>query len=61
MIGFLTGALAALVLALVTFLALDAFAVTSIERVENPSVNLEDVDHEYSPNSETNLDGLPRE
>jgi hypothetical protein len=45
----------------VTYLALDELAVTSIERIENPSVNLDDVDQEYSPMSETNPVGLARE
>ena len=58
MIGFLTGALAALALSLVTWFALDTFAITLIERIENPSVNLDDVDHEYSPIRETNPEGI---
>lgn len=49
MIAFLTGAVAAFVLSLVTWFALDSLTVTSIERIENPSVNLEEVDQEYSP------------
>ena len=61
MIGFLTGFLGTIVLAGVTYLALDEFAVTSIERIENPSLILDDLDHQYSPVAETNPSGLARE
>lgn len=51
MVAFLLGASSALLLAVATFFALEYGTVTSIERIENPSVKLDGVDHQYSPMS----------
>lgn len=40
MIGFLAGSGTAAILAVVTWTALNAFTVTSVERFEEPSLNL---------------------
>lgn len=58
MIGFLSGALAAVVLSVATWYALNEFSQTSIERIYNPSVNLEGVDQDYSPLADTNVEGI---
>lgn len=47
MTGFIAGGLLAVALAAGTYAALDLGTVTSIERIENPSVNLEGVDHQF--------------
>lgn len=57
MMSFITGAAAAVVLSLGTWAALDAFTQTSIERIENPSVKLDGVDNEYSPQTLEALEG----
>ncbi|MGR3495382.1 hypothetical protein [Citreimonas sp.] len=58
MTGFLTGTFAALVLAVATWFALNEFSQTSIQRVYNPSLNLDGVDQDYSPIADTNLEGV---
>ena len=58
MTGFLTGALAAVALSVATLFALDTFSQTSIERIYNPSVNLEGIDQDYSPLTDTNREGI---
>ncbi len=61
MTGFLTGAFLAVVLSAVTWFALENFAVTSIERVNNPSLKLEGVNQEYLPPHDTNRAARPQE
>jgi hypothetical protein len=58
MTAFLTGTLTALVLAVGTWFALNEFSQTSIERVYNPSLNLDGVDQTYSPLTDTNREGI---
>ncbi len=58
MTGFLTGTLAAILLSGVTWFALNEFSQTSIERTYNPSVNLEGLDQDYSPLTDTNRQGI---
>lgn len=49
MTGFLTGVGTAIALSVLTWFALEEFSVTSIEKIENPSVNLDGLDYQYSP------------
>lgn len=58
MTAFLTGALSAIVLSVATWFALNEFSQSSIERVYNPSLNLEGVDQKYSPLADTNREGI---
>ncbi len=47
MIGFLSGATAAAALAAITWIALNAFTVTQVERTQSKSTHLEDVSGNY--------------
>lgn len=58
MTAFLTGSAAAILLSALTYLALAGFSQTSIERIVNPSVNLDGVDQDYSPMTDTNVSGI---
>lgn len=58
MTGFLTGVTAALLLSVASWFALNEFSQTSIQRVVNPSVNLDGVDQDYSPVTDTNVEGI---
>ncbi|SDY49131.1 hypothetical protein [Citreimonas salinaria] len=58
MTGFLTGTFTALVLAVATWFALNEFSQTAIQRVYNPSLNLEGLDQNYSPLMDTNREGI---
>ena len=49
MTGFFTGASLALILSVLTYFVLVDTTVTSIERIENPSVNLDGVAPQYPP------------
>ncbi|SEN01225.1 hypothetical protein [Palleronia pelagia] len=48
MIGFLSGTTIAAVLAVGTYIVMTTFSVTSIERVNNPSLNVGDLDYRYT-------------
>lgn len=53
MMSFFIGAGSAAVLALGAWAAMDAFSQTSIERVYNPSLQLEGVDQQFGPLADT--------
>ena len=47
MFGFFIGAGTAIVLAAMTFVVLESATISTIDRIENPSVNLEGVHRQY--------------
>lgn len=61
MTSFLTGTSIALVLAVGTWFALNEFSRTAIQRVNDPSLNLEGLDQAFSPVVDTNRAGVAGE
>lgn len=53
MMSFFIGGASAAVLALGTWAAMDTFSQTTIERIYNPSLQLEGVDHQFGRLAET--------